>query len=129
MLNQIKTFKGNAIALELTGTFTEDDVKTIKQLFEEKLNDGSKSVNLLFKVKDMSQFKHIEFKAFMEGEAWGISHFNKIGRCAVVAHSDFIKGAVKIESKPLHLFSKALDERYFDENQLDEALQFVNPEE
>jgi len=129
MLNQIKTFKGNAIALELIGKFTEDDVKLIKQLFEEKLRDGSKYVNLLFKVKDMSQFKDMDFKAFMEGEAWGFSYFNKIGRCAVVAHSDFIKDAVKIESKPLHLVNNALEEKYFDEKQLDEALQFINPDE
>jgi hypothetical protein len=126
MLNQIKTFKGNAIALELTGTFTEDDVKLMEQLFEEKLSAGSKAVNLLSKVKDMSQFTHIDFKALMEGETWGFKHFNKIGRCAVVAHSDFIKYAVKIENKLLHPISNALEEKYFDETHLDEALQFVN---
>ena len=129
MLNQIKTFKGNAIALELTGTFTEDDVKTMEQLFEEKLGAGNKNVNLLFKVKDMSQFKHIDFKALMEGETWGFKHFNKIGRCAVVAHSDFIKYAVKIENKLLHPVSNVLEEKYFDETQLEEALQFINPDE
>jgi len=129
MLNQIKTFRGNALALELTGKFTEDDIKLMKQLFEEKLSASNKYVNLLIKVKDMSQFKHMDFKALMEGEAWGFSHFNKIGRCAVVAHSDFIKDVVKIENKPLHLVNNALEERYFDENRLDEALQFVNPDE
>jgi hypothetical protein len=128
MINQIKTFKRNALALELTGAFTNDDVQLLKQLFEEKLNDGSEHVNLLFKVKDMTQFKHADLKALLTGEAWGMSHFYKIGRCAVVAHSDFIKAAVEIESKPLHWISNALDEKYFDETQLEEALLFVNPD-
>ncbi len=128
MLNQIKKFRGNAIALDLTGTFTEEDLRLLQLLFEEKLKDGSKTVSILFKVKDMSQFKHTDLKALLRGEIWGFKHFNKIGRCAVVAHSDFIKCAVKAESKPLHLISNALEERYFDEEHLDEALRFVDPD-
>jgi hypothetical protein len=130
MLQQIKTFKGNALAVELTDKFTEADEKLLVQLFEEKLQDGNTHVNLLFKVKDMaSAFRHIELKALLEGELWGFKHFSKIGRCAVVAHSGVIKTAVKIENKALHLANSALDERYFDAEQLDEALEFVNPEE
>lgn len=128
MLNQIKKFKGNAIALELTGTFTEEDLKLFELLFDEKLNSGSKTVNILFKIEDMSRFKHTDLKALFCGEVWGFKHFYKIGRCAVVAHSDFIKYAVEMECKPLHLISKALEERYFDEEHLDEALQFINPD-
>lgn len=47
MLNQIKKIKGNAVALELTDAFTEEDVKLMKLLFDEKLNSGSKTVNIL----------------------------------------------------------------------------------
>lgn len=128
MLNQIKKFKGNAVALELTGTFTKEDVKLMELLFEEKLNNGSITVNILFKLKDISQFKHADLKALFCGEVWGFRHFNKIGHCAIVAHSDFIKYAVDLEGKPLHLISNTLDERYFDEGHLDEALRFINPD-
>ncbi|MBB1642897.1 STAS/SEC14 domain-containing protein [Sphingobacterium sp. UME9] len=125
MINQIKKFKGNALALELIGTFTETDALLIEQLFEAKLNEGYAHVNILIKVKDMSVMKDMKLKAFFEGELWGIKHFGKIGRCAVVSHSDFMKSIVNIENKMLHLFNSALEERYFDENQLEEALEFI----
>ncbi|WP_333888795.1 STAS/SEC14 domain-containing protein [Sphingobacterium siyangense] len=125
MINQIKKFKGNALALELIGSFTETDALLIEQLFEEKLNKGYAHVNILIKVKDMSVMKDMKLKAFFEGELWGIKHFGKIGRCAVVSHSDFMKSIVNIENKMLHLFNSALEERYFDENQLEEALEFI----
>jgi hypothetical protein len=129
MLTQIKQFKGNALALELTDTWTKEDQQFMVQLFEEKLNEGYEHINLLFKVKDMSIFKHMDLKAFMEGEIWGCKHFQKIGKCAVVAHSDFIKDAIKVEEKVLHLVNKALEERYFDTEQLDEALKFICPKD
>ncbi|WP_448137970.1 STAS/SEC14 domain-containing protein [Sphingobacterium siyangense] len=125
MINQIKKFKGNALALELIGSFTEIDALLIEQLFEEKLNEGYAHVNILIKVKDMSMMKDMKLKAFFEGELCGIKHFGKIGRCAVVSHSDFMKSIVNIENKMLHLFNSALEERYFDENQLEEALEFI----
>jgi hypothetical protein len=129
MLNQIKTFKGNAIAIELTDSFTKTDVELIEQLFEEKLNAGYKHIHILVKVKDLSLLKHVDLKTFMEGEIWGIKHLDKIGRCAVVTHSDIIESVVKIESKALHLVSSALEERYFDTEQLDEALAFITPKD
>jgi hypothetical protein len=129
MLKQIKTFQGNALALELVETFTEVDASLIKQLFEEKLAAGYKHVNLLIKVKDMSVMKHMDLKGFLEGEIWGFKHFGKIGRCAVVAHSDFIRSVVRIENKVLHLANAAFEEKYFDTADLDEALKFIDTNE
>jgi hypothetical protein len=129
MLKEIKTFEGNALALELTDAFTEDDAQLIKQLFQEKLNNGSSHVNLLIRVENLSIMKHMNLKAFLEGEAWGFRHFNKIGRCAVVSHSGVIKSVVAIENKVLHLVNAAFEEKYFDNTQLDEALQFISPNE
>ncbi|ESU21417.1 hypothetical protein FEDK69T_24840 [Flavobacterium enshiense DK69] len=125
MVTQIKTFEGNALALELTGRFTEADTLLIEQLFEEKLNAGHKHVNILIKVKDLSLLKNMDLKAFWEAEIWGIKHFGKLGRCAVVAQSDVIKSVVKIENKALHLVNDAFEEKYFDTAQLEEALQFI----
>lgn len=129
MLNQIKTFQGNALAIELTETFTEADAQLIKQLFEEKLDAGYGHVNILNKVKDMSVMRHMDLKAFLEGELWGFKHFGKIGRCAVVAQSDFIKSVVKIESKVLHLVNRAFEERYFDTEELEDGLKFISGDE
>ena len=129
MLNQIKIFQGNALALELLETFTEADASLIKQLFEEKLDAGYEHVNLLIKVKDMSVMKHMSLQTFLEGELWGFKHFGKIGRCAVVAHSDFIRSVVRLENKVLHLANAAFEERYFDTAELDEALKFIDTNE
>ena len=129
MINQIKIFKSNSLALELLGTFTEADAKLIEQLFEEKLNEGHKHVNILIKVKDMSVMKDMSLKGFLQGELWGIKHFGKIGRCAVVSHSDFMETVVKMENKVLHLFNNALEEKYFDHSELEQALKFISPDE
>jgi hypothetical protein len=129
MIHQLKQFEKNALALELTEPFTEADALLIEQLFEAKLNDGYNHVNILIKVKDMSAIKGMDLKAFLQGELWGIKHFGKIGRCAVVSHSDFIESVVKVENKVLHFFNSALEEKYFDETQLDEALKFITPSE
>ena len=129
MLKQIKIFKENALALELVDTFTKADADLIKQLFEEKLDEGYEHVNILIKVKDMSVMKHMDLKGFLEGEIWGIKHFSKMGRCAVVAHSDLIKSVVKVENKALHLVNSAFEEKYFDTEQLDEGLKFISPNE
>jgi hypothetical protein len=129
MINQIKKFKTNALALELLDTFTEADALLIEKLFDEKLNEGYKHVNILIKVKDMSVMKGMNLKGFFQGELWGIKHFGKMGRCAVVSHSGFIESVVKIENKVLHLFNSALEEKYFDQTELDEALKFISPNE
>lgn len=125
MLNQIQKFNGNALALELIGAFTEADALFIEQLFEDKLHAGHEHVNILIKVKNMSVLKDMKLKGFFEGELWGIKHFGKIGRCAVVSHSALMEAIVKMENKILHLFNPALEEKYFDEADLDEALKFI----
>lgn len=126
MLKQIKKFTTNALAFELVDTFTEEDAKQIAQLFEEKLSLGYKHVNLLIQVKDMSIIEDTKLKAFFNSELWGMKHFKELGRCAVVSHSEFIKTAVTVENKILHLFNSALEEKYFDHSQLEEALEFIN---
>ncbi|MFN8284955.1 MAG: STAS/SEC14 domain-containing protein [Chitinophagales bacterium] len=128
MLKEIQKFDKNALALELSETFTEADAVLIMHLFEEKLQEGHEHVNILIKVKDMSILKHMELKGFIKGEWWGIKHFSKIGRCAVVSHSGFIESVIKIENKLLHFLNPALEEKYFDESQMDEAIKFITPE-
>lgn len=125
MVNQIQKINGNAIALELLGAFTEADALFIEQLFEEKLREGYEHVNILIKVKDMSVIKDMKLKGFFEGELWAIKHFGKIGRCAVVSHSELMETIVNMENKILHLFNPALEEKYFDETELDKALKFI----
>ncbi len=128
MINQIKKFKKNALALELVDAFTEEDVMLVKELFEEKLKEGFEHVNILIQVKDLSILKHMNVKSFLQGELWGIQHFKNIGRCAVVSHSGVMETVVNMESKILQVFSAALEEKYFDHSQLKDALAFIAPD-
>ena len=129
MINQIQKFSKNAIAIELFESFTAEDARQIEQLFEEKLSQGYEHINILIQVKDLSILKHMDLKGFFQDELWGIKHFNKIGRCAVVSHSRIMESVVKIESKVLHFLNSALEERYFDVAQINEALSFINPDD
>jgi hypothetical protein len=129
MITPIKKFDGNALAIELSDSFTEADAQLIEQLFEEKLNQGYSHVNILIQVKDLSILQHMSFKGFLQGELWGIKHFSKIGKCAVVAHSSMMESVVNFENKALHLFNHALEEKYFDVSAMDKALKFISPEE
>lgn len=127
MINHIKKFRSNALALEIVENFTKEDALLIAQLFEEKLNLGYTHVNLLIQVKDMSIIKNMKLKDFFKGELWGMKHFEQLARCAVVSQSEFIESAVTVENKILRLFNSALEEKYFDHTQLDEALKFIHP--
>lgn len=126
MITQLKKFDSNVLAIELSDSFTEADAQLIEQLFEEKLNQGYPHVNILIKVKDLSILQHMSFKGFLQGEWWGIKHFSKIGKCAVVAHSGIMESVVNFENNVLHLFNHALEEKYFDVSAMDEALKFIS---
>ena len=129
MINQIKVFKTNALALEMVDKFTEADANLIEKLYQEKLDLGYKKINILIKVKDLSVITDMTLKGFFKGELWGIKHFGSMGKCAVVSHSSVMKSVINAENKFLHLFNKALDEKYFDEADLESALKFIAPEE
>lgn len=126
MINEIKKFNSNALALEIIAPFTEADALLVEKLFEEKLANGAKQVNILVKVKDLSVIKGMNLKGFFQGELWAIKHFSKMGRCAVVSHSSILKSIVTMENKILHLFNPSLQEKYFDEEDLNSALDYVS---
>ena len=67
MLNEIMTFTGNALALELTDAFTEADTLKIKQLFDAKTDAGHQHINILIKVPDLGLLSRIDLKAFLKG--------------------------------------------------------------
>ena len=128
MIIQIQKFETNSLAFEIIESFTEADALLIEKFFEEKLDKGYKKINILIKVKDLSILKNMSLKGFFQGELWGIQHFGKIGRCAVVSHSNLMKSIVNVENKVLQLFNPALEEKYFDESELDKALKFISSE-
>jgi len=69
MIEQIKTFKGNALAIEVIDGFTKTDEKLVEKLFAKKIDEGNEQVNVLVKLDEI-KINHINTKAFMENVIW-----------------------------------------------------------
>jgi len=125
MLEQIKTFENNVLAIEVIDSFTEADEKICQKFFNEKLEKGFQQVNVLVKLDEM-KISHIQTKAFMEDIIWALRNYKSIGHMAIVAHSKILKAFVPIDNLFFQRAKAGRLERYFDVSQMDEAMAFVN---
>lgn len=125
MIEQLKTFKGNTLAIEVIDSFTETDEKLAQKLFQQKINEGFDVVNILVKLDEM-KITNSSIKAFMEDIIWTLRNYKKMGHLAIVAHSKILKALIPIDNLFFERASKGRQERYFDISQLNEAFEFVN---
>ena len=125
MLEQLKSFPGNALAITVIDVFTEADQHYLEKLFAEKRKAGHDQVNLLIKL-DEAKIGGTGVKAFFEDSLWAVRNYTHLGHVAVVAHSNVIKALVPLDKLFFQRASKGRLERYFDVSQLDEAMAFVD---
>ncbi len=125
MIEQIKTYETNVLAIEVIDGFTETDEKLVQKFFNEKLEKGFDKVNVLVKLDEMKISKS-STKAFFEDTVWTLRNYKKIGHLAIVAHSNIVKALVPIDNLFFSRLSKGSQERYFDISQIDEAFAFIN---
>ena len=126
MIEKIKTFNGNTLAVEVIDGFTETDEKICQKFFQEKLDEGHEQVHVLVKL-DEFKINKSSIKAFMEDIIWSLRNYKKMGHLAIVAHSNTLKALVPIDNLFFKRASKGRYERYFDISQLEEAMDFVTP--
>lgn len=124
MIEQLKTYKGNTLAIEVIDGFSETDEKFAQKLFQEKLDQGFKSVNVLVKLDEM-KISNTSAKAFMEDSIWTLRNYKQLGHLAIVAHSNVMKALIPVDNLFFERASKGRLERYFDVSQIDEAFDFV----
>ena len=124
MIEQIKTFETNVVAIEVIDGFTETDEKLCQKLVQEKFEQGFEQVNVLIKMDEMKIGKS-SIKAFMEDTLWALRNYKNLGHLAIVAHSNVLKALVPIDNLFFQRSSKGRHERYFDTAQMDEAMAFV----
>ncbi|MFV0377704.1 MAG: STAS/SEC14 domain-containing protein [Mangrovibacterium sp.] len=124
MLEQLETFEGNVLAIEIIDSFTETDEKLCQKFFNEKLAKGYDKVNVLVKMDEL-KISHTNVKAFMEDSIWALRNYKKLGHMAIVAHSNVLKALVPIDNLFFQRAKEGRLERYFDVSQLDEAYDFV----
>jgi len=125
MIKQIKTYDNNVLAIEVIDGFTKTDEKFCQKLFNEKLEDGFNTVNVLVKLDEIKISKS-STKAFFEDIVWTLRNYKKLGHLAIVAHSKILKALVPIDNLFFSRLSKGSQERYFDVSQMDEAMAFIN---
>ncbi len=121
MIEQIKTFDTNLLAIQVIDGFTETDEK----LSEKKLNQGFESINVLVKIDEL-KISHGNAKAFFEDIIWLLRNYKKMRHLAIVAHSNILKALVPIDNLFFARSSKGRQERYFDISQLEEAFAFID---
>lgn len=124
MIEQIKTYKGNVIAIEAIESFTETDAKLIHKFFEEKLSNGFEHINVLIKLDEI-KINQINTKAFFEHIIWVLRNLKNIGNLAIVAHSNILKSLIPIDNIFFERLKKGFKERYFDISHLDKAFEFI----
>jgi len=126
MVEQLKVFNNNVLAIETFGGFTMTDEKYCQKLFNEKIELGFDQVNVLVKLDEVKISKS-EIKAFFEDILFLLRNYKKLGHLAIVAHSNVLKALIPIDNLFFARASKGRLERYFDVSQMDEAMEFVNP--
>ena len=125
MIEKIKTFEDNRLAIEAIDSFTEEDEKLCQKFFAEKIEQGFDAINVLVKLDEMKISKS-STKVFMEDVIWTLRNYKKMGHLAIVAHSKVLKATVPIDNLFFERASKGRLERYFDVSQIDEAFEFIN---
>ena len=125
MVEKIKTFEDNRLAIEAIGSFTEEDEKRCQKYFNEKIEQGFETINVLVKLDEMKISKS-STKAFMEDIIRALRNYKKLGHLAIVAHSKILKSFVPIDNLFFERAKKGRLERYFDVSQMDEAFKFIS---
>jgi len=124
MIEQIRTFDKNCLAVEVIDGFTEVDEKICQKWFQQKLDQDYEQVNVLVKLDEL-KVSHSNVKAFMEDTIWALRHYKQLSHLAIVAHSRILKALVPVDNLFFQGASKGRQERYFDISQLDEAFDFI----
>jgi hypothetical protein len=125
MIKIIKGASEKTIALEIVGGYETKDEKHLEQLFDEKLKAGLKQVNLLIKIDDFSLTKS-SWKAMWNDSIYGIKHIKNCGRIAIVGHSKAEEFMVKIDNAFFGSEKAGRIEKYFQTDNLQEAMAWVN---
>ena len=124
MIEQLRTYETNALAIEVIDGFTETDEKLCQKWFAGKMEEGFKKVHVLVKLDELKIGKS-STKAFFEDMVWVLRNYKDIGNIAIVAHSNILKALVPIDNIFFSRLSKGYEERYFDISQLKAAFDFI----
>jgi len=78
MIEQLKTFDNNVLAIEVIDGFTEEDEKLCRKFFELKRKKGFKQINILVKLDEI-KISNSSTKAFFEDIIWLLRNYKEPG--------------------------------------------------
>lgn len=127
MIQAIKTYPQNIIALEVIGGVTKADVAKFERLFAEKLAQGYTNVNILINLAQLDAQKS-SIRAALQERVWGAKNLKYMANVAIIANNrrfDWLKKVILLEAWLLMKLNPKANEQYFDVADLDKAMAFV----
>ena len=125
MIRLLDGASDHTIAVEIIDGYEESDEKALERVFEDILASGVKKVNFVAKI-DKLNINESSWKAIWNDGIYALKHLENCSRIAIVGHSKVESFFVNIDS--VFYNSKKADrkEKYFDVDDLDKAIGWVN---
>lgn len=115
---------GAVLAVEISGSYTVQDVEQFEKAAEAQLAQGNQRLNILVKIDKLELLK-IEPKAFFKDAKYALQHINQMRHLAIVGNSKLTEAMVKADNLIFGREKKELIEKYFDVADMDQAWEFV----
>lgn len=115
---------GSVLAVEISGSYTVEDVEQFEKAAEAQLAQGNQRLNILVKIDKLDLLK-IEPKAFLRDAKYAMGHIKQMRHLAIVGDSKLEKVLVKLDNLIFGSERKELIEKYFNVADLDQAWSFV----
>ncbi len=115
---------GDVLGVEISESYTKDDVEQFKKAFETALAAGHDRVNVLAKIDNLGLTK-IDLGAFIDDSRFALGHMKQLRHIAVVGNSGLEKLLVQADNFILGKPKEELIEKYFDAADMDQAWAFV----
>lgn len=115
---------GDVLAVEISGSYTVQDVEQFEKAAEAQLAQGNERINILVKIDKLNLLK-IEHKAFFKDAKYALGHIKQMRHLAIVGDSKLEEVLVKLDNLIFGREKQELIEKYFDVSDMDQAWKFV----
>lgn len=115
---------GEVLAVEISGSYTVEDVEQFEKAAEAQLALGNQRINILAKIDKLDLLK-IEPKAFFQDAKYALGHLKQMRHLAIVGDSKLEEVMVKLDNLIFGSEKKELIEKYFNVADMDQAWKFV----
>jgi len=115
---------GDVLAVEISGSYTVEDVEQFEKAAEAQLALGNQRINILAKIDKLDLLK-IEPKAFFKDSKYALGHIKQMRHLAIVGDSKLEEVMVKLDNLIFGSEKKELIEKYFNVADMDQAWKFV----